>query len=508
MNNQVEIKKTKDSQHINLKDFVVFPSLHVGPVKISKDKISALYKLQLKTGELKTVELVYHYAEPVFDAHDQGDINLASMILVQVALNYGLFCEHIVFDGLFDREDRRFIMDMMENTSREIYVMKCLQPNPFIISSFRNVLPERKKTYTACRISFLNSIYPASETEVKSRETHPDKYAILSSGGKDSLLTYGLMKEIGKDTHPVFINESGRHWFTAVNGFRYLAVREANTAKVWCNSDRIYSWMLKHMPFIRSNFADIRSDEYPIRLWTVAVFLFGALPLVRKRGIGRILIGDEYDCTDRKRFQGIMHYNGLYDQSRYFDNYFTRYYSKKQWGISQFSILRSLSELLIMKILGLRYPHLQENQVSCHAAHSVEGRIYPCGKCEKCRRIMAMMLALKLNPAVCGYTDEHLRNMRLHLPDQRIHQMKSDAGHLYYLLISQGIIPESSQLVKYARYHQPTTSLRFDNERSLLSEIPSDIREPILKIYLEYADGALLRKNKTWESASLKYLAG
>ena len=208
---------------------------------------------------------------------------------------------------------------------------------------------------------------------------------------------------LGKDVHPIFINESGRHWFTALNAYRYLKERDPNTGRVWCNSDRIFNWMLRNMPFIRSGFNTIRADDYPVRLWTVAVFIFGVLPLLKKRGIGRLIIGNEFDTTRKLNFEGITHYDGLYDQSRYFDNALSRYFMKKGWNISQFSVLRSLSELLILKILVKRFPDLQRQQVSCHAAHEKDGRIYPCGNCEKCRRIIGMLKALDENPERCGY---------------------------------------------------------------------------------------------------------
>ena len=67
---------------------------------------------------------------------------------------------------------------------------------------------------------------------------------------------------------------------------------------------------------MRPDFARLRSDDYPIRLWTVAVFVFGVLPLVRKRGLGRIVIGCEHDTTRVVEHEGIPHYDGLYDQSR------------------------------------------------------------------------------------------------------------------------------------------------------------------------------------------------
>ncbi len=118
----------------------------------------------------------------------------------------------------------------------------------------------------------------------------------------------------------------------------------------------------RQLPFIRPDFARLRADEYPIRLWTVAVFLFGALPLLRKRGLGRLVIGDEYDTTRKMTHKGIPHFDGLFDQSRYFDIAMTRYFARKGWGVEQFSVLRPLSELFIEKILVERYPGFSESR--------------------------------------------------------------------------------------------------------------------------------------------------
>jgi hypothetical protein len=84
----------------------------------------------------------------------------------------------------------------------------------------------------------------------------------------------------------------------------------------------------------------------------VAVFLFGVLPLLRRRGVARVAIGDEYDTTRRERFEGIPHYDGLYDQSRFFDEALTRFFERKGWGVQQFSLLRPLSELLVERTLA------------------------------------------------------------------------------------------------------------------------------------------------------------
>jgi predicted PP-loop superfamily ATPase len=482
---------------ISLESFKVLRKLTIRIFHIEPKKVKALYQVERVDGENQSFELIYSYEHPYFDHLSPADVNLASMMLAQAALNYGLFSEIIEFDGLFDQSDQRFIKDMMENTSREILTNKLLIKNEFLKSPFDELKPEKRERYTRARIHFVNTQFQPMKLESEMDETDLDKYAILSSGGKDSLLTYGLVKEFG-EPYPIFINEAGRHWFTAVNAHRFLHETEANTEKPWCNSDRLFNWMLKQFPFIKENFASIRSDIYPIRIWTVAVFLFGVLPIARKKGIGNILIGDEYDSTLTGNMQGITHYNGLYDQSKYFDNAMTRYYRSKGWRINQFSILRSMSELLIMKVLIKRYPELQKHQVSCHAAHEVGGRMHPCGKCEKCRRIVGMLKALDENPQVCGYSEVQTAQGLKALESHSVKQIGSDASHLYYLLLSKKLIQRNRFTEKVASEHVEITKLRFDKERSNLEDLPKYIRKPLFDILLQYADGAVKRENKRW----------
>ena len=490
---------------MTIRDLVVFKALRVHQLRVEPKRVKAVYSLCHFDGRQVQNELIYSYDSPYFNPREGVDINLASMMAAQLAINYGLFCERIVFDGLFDAVDQRFISDMMENTAREILVNKFFAKNEFLKPSFCNIQPEKSDKYSAAELEFANSDF--ADFKLKREDTVPfqDAYVILSSGGKDSLLTYGLVRELGV-AHPVFINESGRHWFTAVNAFKYFRENEPNTAKPWCNSDRIFNWMLRQMPFIKENFQNIRADIYPVRLWTVAVFLFGVLPIARKRNAGNILIGNEFDTTLKGNYEGISHYNGLYDQSKYFDNALSRYYRKKGWNISQYSILRSLSELLILKVLVKRYPDLQRTQVSCHAAHEEEGRMLPCGKCEKCRRIVGMLRALKEDPKRCGYTDEQI-NKALHaLGERSVKQIGSDAAHLYYMLMEADALARNEHTKKLAKSHPRIMDLRFDNERSKMEDIPVHIRKKLIAVLMQYADGISLQKNKIWHRVNPEQL--
>ncbi len=484
-----------------LEDFCVLKSLRVGPVTVEPKHVHARYTTLREDGTEATTELIYTYESPVFNPEEASDLNLASMMAVQPALNYGLFCRELILEGHFDAADKSLLKYMLENTSREILTGKLLGKNEFIKPAYKPLEVSKRKRYTRARLRFN----PEGETRtIVPSYPPPDysKYAILSSGGKDSLLTYGLVGEFGSP-HPIFINEAGRHWFTAVNAYRYLKTKEPNTAKPWCNSDRVFNWMLKQLPFIREDYASVRADIYPIRLWTVAVFLFGVLPIALKRGLGNILIGNEYDTTVRGRTRGISHYSGLYDQSKFFDNAFTRYYRRKGWHLRQYSLLRSMSELLIMKVLIRRYPHLQAHQISCHAAHEDKGHMRPCGKCEKCRRIIGMMVALGADPTHCGYTPEQVSEGLRELGSRSVKQIGSDAAHLFYLLRKAGALPGNAHTRKLAHAHPEILQLRFDRERSRLEDLPAPVRKPLFHILEQYAEGCVRRNRGRWEPFDL-----
>ncbi len=504
-------KRGKSNERRNpLAPLDVIERLEVGPVRVEKKRLIAPYRA-IRGKKRPSFDLIYRYDENVFDPAEQASLNLATMIALQVALNYGLFCKKIVFHGPFDGTDQRFIRDAIANTSREIYVKKFLEPNPFLVGPAASLPVVKRDDYLQAEIifpsergskdrggahTFLEKSAEQKEIVAEKWDVDSSRYAVLSSGGKDSLLSFGLLHEIGKEVHPIFINESGRHWFTALNGYRYLATNHAETARVWTNADRLFSWMLRRLPFIRQDFSRIRSDEYPIRLWTVAVFLFGALPLLRKRKIGRLVIGDEYDTTSRQSFKGITHYDGLYDQSRYFDNTCTRYFRQKGWQISQYSILRQLSELLIEKALVERYPHLQQQQVSCHATHVKGDRVYPCGQCEKCRRIVGMLKALNADPMRCGYTESQIIRCMKDIAERGVHQESAGAQHLNYLLQKKGLISNPEKKVMKGKAE--IMKLRFDPEKSPMEGIPIDLRKPLFTLLLKHTGGAVRRQGRLW----------
>jgi len=475
-----------------LEHLISFDALEIGPVRIANDRFKASYSV-VKNGTVDTFELIYRFEEAVFDPDDNGSKNLAHLMAAQVAMNYALFCKRIVFHGPFDDHDTSFIREMTENTSREIYVKKLLEPNPFLIKGFPPTPVVKKRRYTSAKLEFPDK---TPGTHTAPWNTWSDRFGVLLSGGKESLLSFGILDEIGNETHPLFVNESGRHWYTALNSYRFFRVHVPRTARVWTNSDRLFAWMLGHLPFVRHDFFDLRADDYPVRLWTVAVFLFGVLPLLKTRGIGAVVIGDEYDTTHVADFQGITHYDGLFDQSIFFDRALTDYFQKKGWNLSLFSILRPLSEFLVLRTLSERYPHLQKNQLSCHMAHIENGRAVPCGKCEKCHRIVSMLVSLGDDPTRFGYTEAQVQNCLGRLARTRLHQESAVSEHTRYLLAGMNRIEPQQNVLP----HPEIEHLRFDDEGSPTDAVPEEIRKNVIEIQKNHASGALKKSGGLWIS--------
>lgn len=479
-----------------LEVLVCIDRLTVGPVRLEPHRLTMPYVVE-QAGERTEHELIYRYEANVFDPADPADLNLASLVGAQAALNYGLFCREMVFVGPWDRHDRRFIEEYAAHTAREIFAIKFVSDNPFLSPEVRELPAERRSSWLRAVLRFEGESLAASDSAWT--ECDAKKHAVLSSGGKDSLLSYGLLAEMGREVHPVFVNESGRHWFTALNAYRYLDEIEPNTARVWTNADRLFSAMLEHLPFVRRDWQRVRADIYPVRLWTVAVFLFGALPVLRRHGVGNLHIGSEYDTTLRARRGGVTHYGGLYDQSRWFDQAMSRWFRRKGWNVQQYSLLRPLSELLILKILVERYPELQAQQVSCHSAHKAEERVRPCGKCEKCRRVVSMLMALGADPGNCGYREDQVEQCLAQFRARDLHQEMEGARQVEHMLVAAGRLPPDPG----TRAYPEVLKVRIDPERSPAESMPSDVRRAVFEALSGHVDGAVKRVGQEWVPVGL-----
>ena len=74
--------------------------------------------------------------------------------------------------------------------------------------------------------------------------------------------------------------------------------------------------------------------------------------------------------------------------------------------------------------------------------------------------------------------------------------------HLASMLVEKGLLKKESETVSHAR-HPEIMKLRFHSKISPFTSIPMDIRVPLYKILIHYADGAVRRTGSVWEDFNL-----
>lgn len=404
-------------------------------------------------------------------------------------LNYGLFSKEIRLKFPVSSSDISLLNDLLEVFTRDIFINKLVRrKNPYILPQF---LPlEREVSRENMRPMAKVIPLTLSEDVSISQGCTDNSCGILSSGGKESLLTYAMLKEIGAEVHPLYVNESGGHWRTALTAYRQFAGDDSNTARVWTNVDRFYTFMLDNMRIIRSDHRKIWSDTYPIRLCIFPVYVFLLLPIFARRKIGNLLIGSELDDPRAlPLFEEIKHYFGVYDQTQDFDLRMEQWYLKRMPGMRQWSAVRSISGLIVERMLSKRYPVLAEVQRSCHSCRFEKGSILPCGHCSKCQGVLLFLLANQVDPSIMEYQKEDVSALPERVAKGALRLDEDEREHAIFLSKLSGSAGKQHSHIETIHLHKPTSDIEL---------IPTRFRTPLLKIMMEYTKGFTKLEGDSW----------
>ncbi|MFO7618202.1 MAG: hypothetical protein R6W91_00850 [Thermoplasmata archaeon] len=411
-------------------DLLCLRSISVSEPVLEGNAVSSNVTLEHLDGRKAAFNLQVKYEVPASERH----LPLYRLAMAMPLLNYGLFADEIALKFPVAESDMRLLTDLLDVFSRDIFINKLARRRAgHLVEEFLpaedDVMPENAGP--RARVAAV------TEPDSSLGEAPDDgRCGILSSGGKEALLGYGMLKELGADVHPLYINESGGHWRTALTAYRWHSRAEPNTGRVWTNVDRLYLFMLDNLKLVKYHHRRIPADTYPIRLCIFPVYLFQLLPVFLDRRIGNLLIGSEFDDPRGDwTYRGIKHHFGIYDQHIDFDRRMEEWYSKRIPGMRQWSALRPISGLVVERILTERYPDIAGYQRSCHSCHFEGDEIIPCGKCTKCLGVMLFLKANGQDPAMMGYRNadieafpERLATTKLRLDPDELEHSKYLAG--------------------------------------------------------------------------------
>jgi hypothetical protein len=466
-----------------------FESIAVSEPVLQGNSVETKISCTNTEGEQHLFHLRFKYEEPPH----QKQLPLLRIASVMPLLNYGLFTKKIRLEGQVSKADFSLLNDFLDVFSKDIFINKLVRKkNPYILPQF---IPSATEV-TEANARPLAKIVVASLVEDVpiSSEFNENVCGVLSSGGKESLLTYAMLKEVDADVHPLYVNESGGHWRTALPAYRHFRDNYPNTARVWTNVDRFYTFMLDQMRIIRKDHRKIWADTYPIRLCIFPVYVFLLLPIFSKRRIGNILIGSEFDDPRiSSYFAGIRHFFGVYDQTQDFDVRMEQWFSKRMPGMRQWSAVRTISGMIVERILTSRYPELARLQRSCHSCRFNHSTLLPCGKCSKCQGVLLFLLANNVAPSIMGYSEEDVSALPARIAEGNL---KLDEDEKNYALFLAKLLPnlnQETQHIETIHLNKPTSDLQL---------LPAHFRAPILEILTQYTKDFSTLKGESWVAVS------
>jgi hypothetical protein len=406
-------------------------------------------------------------------------------------VNYSLFTKQVKLDFPLDPRDRKLFEDFLLVQSRETLVNRVLRGNEYLVDepAFKDN-PDIARLYKDYRAKLEPRAVARHDFSFKS---DPNRVCVLSSGGKESLLSYGLLREIGAEVYPFYFNESGGHWLTAKPAFDAFTRFEPRTRKVWSNVDRVYLFIKDHMRVIRPDFREVHADLYPIRTFTFLHYAFAFWPYVLRHGISAFVVGNEYDEPGDWTYLGVPHHYGIYDQTQEFDSRMTQFYRERGLPVEHFSVVRPLSSYSEELIIAKRYPELLAIQRSCHATHLEGTKVVPCGRCTKCLGVLSILVASGVDPRVMGYRDEDIALLERRLQETRLRLDRHELEHTLFRLSQKGY-KVTKPFLAYAGGYEPqehleVESMKFDPQNSVVENVPERFRWKIFRLLLDHTRG-------------------
>jgi len=231
----------------------------------------------------------------------------------------------------------------------------------------------------------------------KIKKSLKEKAILLFSFGKDSLLTYGLLEELGVSIIPFFMKEP------------QSAYENAHKRKL---ANSFYKKIGSDVEFFPLSIGKLRQEVDLCWGWDIILsqYVFILIPYYFYHQAKYLLVGNEQSCNFyTKDSEGYL-VNPVFEQSisvmQLWQNIPKLFYIDTHIG----SLVEPINEIFITYILHHRYPEIGKFQMSCFSEEPEAKKARWCGVCEKCARIYIFLKALNISPERVGFYNNHMLN--------------------------------------------------------------------------------------------------
>lgn len=234
-----------------------------------------------------------------------------------------------------------------------------------------------------------NAFYP----QLANNHKLQNKALLLFSFGKDSMLTYALLKELGINQIPIYIQEPQSDFEN--NHKHKLALSFLKKLRI-------------KILFFPLTLGSIRQNDHLYWGWDVILSQYTLLlvPYFYFYQTKYLFFGNEQSCNFyTKEKEGYL-VNPVYEQSssamQLLQNIPKLFSINTHIG----SLVEPLHEIFVTYILHHRYPKLAQFQMSCFSEEPQAKKNRWCCHCDKCARIFIFLKALNIDPKIVGFKDE------------------------------------------------------------------------------------------------------
>lgn len=349
-----------------------------------------------------------------------------------------------------------------------------------------------KKFYNAS----FETQYKAINQEYSGKKTKKNlknRGFILFSFGKESLLSFSLLKEIGVKPIMVFMQEPQSIFEN--HHKRRLA-------------EKFYEVTNEEIEFFPISIGKIRQEDGYCWGWDIILsqYAFFLIPYFFAYHAKYLFFGNEQGCSfftpDKENFlvnpsfeQGLPGMQLLQDLPRMF-------FIQTQIG----SLVEPIHQLLITFILHHRYPQIGHFQMSCFSEEPQAKKRIWCGHCEKCGRMYIIFKALNIKPESVNLNDRTMLSSAkedLYMIFNRDSDSALGGSGLgddeqllaFYLAYKRGV--KGELIDKFVKTYLPEVEKK---KRKLVDEyfgihtsfsLPSAIRKKVLRIFEKEREIAL-----------------
>ncbi len=319
----------------------------------------------------------------------------------------------------------------------------------------------------------------------KAKKRLKNNAIVLFSFGKESLLTLGLLKELGVSFFPIFIKEpqsvfENRHK-------RKLA-------------ERFFKEFGKEVNFFPLPVGRLREGTGLYWGWDIILsqYAFTLLPYYFYHQAKYVFFGNEQSCNFYLKDKEGYYINPVFEQSvaamQLLQSIPKLFFISTNIG----SLVEPLNEIFITYILHHRYSKLGTFQMSCFSEEEEAKKRRWCGACEKCARIYIFFKGLRISPERVGFYNNDMLSLKkerfyvLFNKDVESSYGGSGLGRdeqllAFYLAWKNGV--QGELMEKFKKMYLPEAEKR---KEKLIKEyfgihsslsLPSSLRRRILRIF-------------------------